>query len=385
MVRHCLEKKLNVVAILILFITTMNANAQVVNPAMGTSPWKFANPTPIGYSLSDMSFIDDNLGLAVGANGGIARTTDGGRNWVAIPFKYVTNTNSVALANFNDVHFVTPTIAYAVGSSGVMVKSVDGGINWTQINTPLTALARNINGLYFLNKDSGYIGGAAINTTNTTSINDAPKVYFTRNGGASWDSLSTPFRPQQNAVTLSGFNTGEIQRIHFVNDSVGYVSGSCGSSIANYSAILWKIEKNVVKDYSIHRTKFGITATTGSYTPATQTYKGLLGINDSLVLISSLNNNVVIRVRTGKNDSTASTAPAIYGAYERGVYEIVIWLNSTATPFPANLATSVAGQMHQIKKGPGGKILLASGNSILTSTDNGTSWSISKPHPATVS
>jgi hypothetical protein len=184
-----------------------------------------------------------------------------------------------------------------------------------------------------------------------------------QNGGVA--GFITPPESQQNNVTLSGFNNAEIHRIYFVNDSVGYASGSCGNAIANFSAILWKIEKNVVKDYSIHRSKFGISATTGSYTPATQTFKGLIGINDSLVLISSLNNNVVIRVRTGKNDSTASAVPAVFGAYERGSYEIVIWLVSTATPFPANLVSGVAGQMQQLKKGTGGEIFLTAGNSMI--------------------
>lgn len=391
MVKRCLQTnycRLTLFCLLALFFllaATKGLNAQVTNPAMGNSPWKFANPQPIGYGFSDMSFIDNNTGLAVAPSlGGIMRTTDGGRNWDGIAYKYVTNTGGVSLASFNDVQFVTPTIAYAVGSGGLMIKSTDGGINWSPLTTPLTPRGRNINALHFLNKDTGYIGGAAINTTNGTDINDAPKVYFTRNGGASWDSLVTPFRPQQNNVTRSGFNTAEIQRIHFVNDSVGYVSGSCGQSIATYSAILWKIEKHVVKDYSIHRTKFGITATTGSHTPSTQTYKGLLGINDSLVLISSLNNNVVIRVKTGKNDSTQQVAPAIFGAYERGVYEIVIWLNSTATPFPASLAGNVAGQMQQIKRGPDGKIYITCGSSILISNSLGSSWTYTRVHPNTV-
>jgi len=389
MVRLCFKKRNNLFLTAILLVITVSLQAQFSNPPMGESPWKYVNPNTFGYTFSDMSFVDDNNGLAVsggalGSSGAIMRTTDGGRNWQAVTFKYVTSTGSVALGSFNDVHFVTPSIAYAVGSGGLMIKSTDGGINWAVVSTPLTTLGRNINALHFLNKDTGYIGGAAINTTNTTNINDAPKVYITRNGGSTWDSLTTPFRRRQDNATLSGFNTAEIHRIHFVNDSVGYVVGSCGQAIANYSAILWKIEKNVVKDYSLHRSKFGITATTGSYTPATQTYKGVIGVNDTLVLLSSLNNNVVMRVKTGKNDSTASAVPAVWGAYERGVYEIIIWLNSTATPFPANLVGNVAGQMPQLKRGPGGKIFLTSGSTILNTTDNGTSWSFTKPHPVSV-
>lgn len=389
MKRNCFLTGPSFRVFIIFLILCQGVTAQITNPPMGSSPWKYTNPQPFAYPFTDMSFIDNSTGLAVsggalGVSGAIMRTTNGGVNWQAVTFKYATSTGSVALGSFTDVHFITSTTAYAVGSGGLMIKSTDGGINWVKINTPLTALGRNINALHFINKDTGYIGGAAINTSNTTNINDAPKVYVTRNGGNTWDSLATPFRPQQNNITLSGFNQSEIQRIHFVNDSVGYVSGSCGNAVANYSAILWKIEKNVVKDYSIHRSKFGISATTGSYTPATQTFKGLLGINDSLVMISSLNNNVVIRVRTGKNDSTASAAPAVFGAYERGVYQIVIWLNSTATPFPANLVGYIGGQMPQIKKDANGKIYLASGNAVIYSSDNGTSWNYSFPHPSGV-
>jgi gliding motility-associated-like protein len=89
-------------------------------------------------------------------------------------------------------------------------------------------------------------------------------------------------------------------------------------------------------------------------------------------------------VHTGKNDSTASAAPAVFGAYERGVYEIVIWLNSTSTPFPANLVGVVAGQMQQMKLGPSGRVYVSAGGMILNSIDNGTTWRYTRPHPATV-
>jgi gliding motility-associated-like protein len=272
-----------------------------------------------------------------------------------------------------------------VGPFGVMIKSTDGGINWTQLPTPLTPFNKNVNGLHFINKDTGYIGGQSITSGNTTNINDAPKVYFTRNGGATWDSLVTPFRPAQNTPTLSGFNTTEIQRIYFVNDSVGYICGSANAS-TNLSAILWKFEKGVLKDYSLHRTKFGISATTGTaanHGPSTQTYKGLIAVNDSLVLISSNSNGIVVRVRTGKNDSTANAVPAIYGAYERGKYEIVVWIGGTATPFPTN-AGLISSAMWQLKKAPNGNIIMTNGSRIAFSSDNGTTWASTQATPSTL-
>jgi len=383
MVKQSFKTTFSLLAVIILLITGLNSKAQL-NPAIGNSPWKYVVPYQHGFNLNDMSFIDNKTGLAVGANGAIARTTDSGRNWQYIPFKFINPANSVVLASFSDVQFVTPTIAYAVGLSGVMVKSTDGGLNWSQLTTPLTGLSRNINGLHFLNKDTGYIGGAAINTTNTTNINDAPKVYFTKNGGATWDSLVSPFRPQQNAVTLSGFNSGEIQRIMFVNDSVGYISGTCGQASPNYSSILWKFEKGILKDYSLHRTKFGVSITTGTGsnpTQCTQSYKGLLGINDSLVIISSNTNGIAVRVRTGKNDSTANAVPAIYGAYEKGKYELVVQSNTNPSIPPNSGLTT--GPMWHIRKTANGTLVIPTGNRIAFSIDNGTTWTSTQILPIT--
>ena len=379
----CFTKKISLLLFVIIMMTGLNSIAQL-NPAVGAGPWKYVTPFQHGFNMNDMSFIDNKTGLAVGSNGAIARTTDSGRNWVYIPYKFINPANSLALANLNDVQFVTSTVAYAVGSAGLMIKSTDGGLNWTPVVNPLTPFSKNINGLYFLNKDTGYIGGAALNTTNTTGINDAPKVYYTKNGGVSWDSLATPFRPQQNNVILNGFNQSEIQRIVFINDSIGYISGSCGQSSPNYSAILWKFEKGVLKDYSLHRTKFGVSITTGiGSNPAqgTQTYKGLVAVNDSMVIVSSNTNGIAVRVRTGKNDSTANAVPAIYGAYERGKYEIILQLNTNPT-IPAG-STLSPGPMWHIKKAPNGNLIMSDGNRIAFSSDNGTTWSSTQILPAT--
>src|SRR5688572_169538 len=362
----------------LLFGNAFFAQAQL-NPSMTSNPLKYVNPFQYGFVLQDISFVDNSNGLAVGFNGSIARTTDGGFNWQYLFYKYVSPApaNQVTMATFSDVQFVTPTIAYAVGLSGVMIKSTDGGITWTPVVTPLTALSKNINGLHFVNKDTGYIGGQAINTTNTTNINDAPKVYFTRNGGATWDSLITPFVPQQNATTLNWNNQKEILRIHFVNDSVGYVSGNAGSNFTGgTSPLLWKIEKDVITDYCLHRTKFGMT--TGSTTPLSQRYLGLMAANDSVVIMGGTN-SIAVRVKTGKNDSTSNAAPAIYGAYSRGTYEVIVWLQTTPG-LPVNLA-NFAGTISHLRKTSDGKILMQIGKGIVQTADNGVTWTIPSQPP----
>ena len=354
----------------VMMIASLKSNAQL-NVPMGNNPWKYVNPFQYGFLVQDMSFVDNNNGLGVGTSGAITKTTDGGYSWQYIFFKYVSPANQVSLPSFNDVHFVTPSVAYAVGNSGVMIKSTDGGSNWTQIATPLTALSKNINGLHFLNKDTGYIAGAAINTTNTTNINDAPKIYITRNGGATWDSLVTPFVRQETNASLNWNNNKEIFRLHFVNDSVGYATGNAGSG---QSSLLWKIEKNIITDYCLHRSKFGLS---GTHSPSVSVYKGLVGINDSTVLISSTNNGFIVRIRTGKNDSTASAAAPIYGAYVKGTYEMVAISNTNPTS-PPNLPFALS-PMNHMKKAPDGKIFIVNAQTVAFSPDNGTTWTGSYP------
>ena len=53
--------------------------------------WFWQNPLPQGNTLLDMSFVNQNLGWAVGYNGTILKTTDGGENWfflIAVQITY---------------------------------------------------------------------------------------------------------------------------------------------------------------------------------------------------------------------------------------------------------------------------------------------------------
>ena len=46
-----------------------------------SAQWYWQNPLPTGNFLSDVYFIDESTGWAVGENGTIVKTTDGGTNW----------------------------------------------------------------------------------------------------------------------------------------------------------------------------------------------------------------------------------------------------------------------------------------------------------------
>jgi gliding motility-associated-like protein len=394
-----------------------------------TTNWKFSNPKQMGITFLDVDFFDNNNVIAVGGAGGIAKSTDGGRNWKYGPFSFVSSASNGSLlttATLNDVHYITATVAYAVGDRGCMAKTTDGGQNWSFVNTPLFPNTKNINAVWFLNKDTGYIGGQ------TNSIDSIPKLYITKNGGTTWDSIAAP--PSNGKSRVGYINNvnipsvldnvdakgKDIYRIEFLNDSVGYVCGSASSLFPRASqsanattclpnggnltgsggnaALLWKINKGVITDYSLTKERLGYTGIntntvicTTSYnsagvTPVGQTYRAMGILNDSSVVLMSFNNNTVVRVNTGKNDSTLNVNNV--GVYEKGKYQILNFPfpptggPNAGPPIPA-VQVLLASNPYNMRRAASGKLYTA-GNfgRVWTSIDNGTNWIEERSYPA---
>ena len=382
-----------------------------------STDWKFSNPKQFGFTVIDVDFFDNNNAIAVGSDGGIGRTTDGGSNWTYGVFTYTNPAGLTAKANFIDVHFISSTIAYAVGSLGVMAKTTDAGITWSFVNTPLYANTKNINTCWFLNANKGYIGGA-----NNNTIDSLPKMYVTLNGGSTWDSIAAP---PVNGVTRVGYINNpnvpsvlypvnaklkEIYRIEFTSSGIGYICGQ-GSPLfpavsvnassttclpgtgtlttgAHTAALLWKFQNGVLTDYSISKERIGysgintntVTCTTGfgNLTPAAQTYRAMNIINDSMVVIMSFNNNTVVRVRTGTNDFTGNLNNS--NALEKGKYEVLNYPfpptggPQAGTPIPP-VQVLLASNPYQIRKAANGKLFVAAGfGRMFSSVDTGRNW-----------
>jgi gliding motility-associated-like protein len=417
MMKHCPEKYQK--SLLLIFFSLLSAVIFGQGGQYNTTNWRFSNPQPFGITIFDVDFFDNNNVIAVGSDGGIVRSTNSGANWTYGPFTFTTPAGVLTKPSFSDVHFVTANVAYAVGNQGCMVKSTDGGASWSFVNTPLYANGRNINAVWFLNKDTGYIGGQ-LNTPDSL-----PKLYFTRNGGTTWDSIAAPAANGKSRVgyinnvnlpsSVVDINSKatEIYRIEFINDSVGYVCGSASSLFpavpggsansttclpnggtltgsASNAALLWKVTKGVITDYSLSKERLGYTGIntntvtcTTSYnsagvTPTGQTYRAMNILNDTAVILMSFNNNCVVRVNTGKNDSTLNVNVA--GRYEKGKYIILNFPfpptggPNAGPPIPAVQVLN-ASNPYVIKKAPNGK-LFATGNfgRLNTSVDNGVNW-----------
>ena len=78
---------------------------------------------------ADIFFINDTTGFAV-AGGSLFRTTDSAQNWVQ---KFTGG------ARLRSVFFADPSTGYAVGDNGTIIKTTDGGDVWVPQGSPATA------------------------------------------------------------------------------------------------------------------------------------------------------------------------------------------------------------------------------------------------------
>jgi len=156
----------------------------------------------IGQDIYSIFFIDTNYGWAVGWNGKIVATTNGGANW--------TQQTSGITAVLYDVFFISQAVGWIAGDGGKLLKTTNGGGNWVQLPafTNLSLLS-----VIFVDQNTGWVCG------------DQGKVFTTTNGGTNWTAQSTGL--SMNEALFS---------IHFVNSQTGWATG--GSFVNNSCVVL---------------------------------------------------------------------------------------------------------------------------------------------------
>ena len=144
--------------------------------------------------MNDIQIVDQNVAYACGGHhmdafkGVIAKSTNGGATWDAIP-------HSIAQNNFTALHFFDATHGL-VAASGLWLTA-DGGVSWLPITLP--SGVNSVKNLYFVNAMNGY----AV-TTGTT------RLIRTTNGGLSWSTVSMPTTDLGNDVNFFDANHGLV-------------------------------------------------------------------------------------------------------------------------------------------------------------------------------
>ena len=128
----------------------------------------FLDPTTgfkLGYGA--MHFINSNTGWVSSNNGLIAKTMDGGNTWIQTPLPGVTS-------GISNLFFLNDNTGYAVGASpNILGKTTNGGASWFVVDS----LPANGLGFYALNESVMFFGSGTASS------------YKSTNGGLSWSLM----------------------------------------------------------------------------------------------------------------------------------------------------------------------------------------------------
>jgi photosystem II stability/assembly factor-like uncharacterized protein len=164
----------------------------MVNGAIGQ--WFWQNPLPQGNLLSSVFFTDANTGYAVGYDGTILKTTNGGTDWTA--------QSSGTTKWLHLVYFTDANTGYAVGYDGTIIKTTNGGTDWTALSSGTTA---HLLSVCFTDANIGYaVGGSGT-------------IFKTTNGGTDWTAQS------------SGAGWNSLNSVYFTDANTGYAVGDGGT------------------------------------------------------------------------------------------------------------------------------------------------------------
>ncbi|HQY20214.1 MAG TPA: YCF48-related protein [Ignavibacteria bacterium] len=169
-------KKIIILVFLYLF-SVLNSEAQWIQQNSGTN-----------QNLYDIEFINEKTGWAVGDAGVVIKTTNGGTNWLYLP-----NPSPLISPNLWSVCPIDENIVYVTSSGDFIMKTTNGGLNWDVLHS-CPSCNSSTKGIYFLNKDTGWVLGAY-------------KVFRTYDGGITLDSFYVPWFTNFD-IYFKDINTG---------------------------------------------------------------------------------------------------------------------------------------------------------------------------------
>jgi photosystem II stability/assembly factor-like uncharacterized protein len=190
--------------------------------------WEIQYSEPSGARIHSLHAVNDQTVFAVGSEGIILKTTDGGKDWE----KQRSGTEQTLFhVFFRDDH-----LGWACGDSGIFLSTTNGGGSWSVQQTPVVS---RLNKLFFTDDLNGWAvgrSGTILHTTNSgkswsiqnsRSAESLKSVYFldpgygfavgwngtalkTTNGGHVWTTVQLPVRGQYQDVAFSRSGFGMI-------------------------------------------------------------------------------------------------------------------------------------------------------------------------------
>ena len=165
--------------------------------------------------INDFYFLNANTGFAVGYNGIILKTNDGGTSW--------NFSGSLGAGTYRSVWFVDPTTGFIASHGKKIKKTVNGGENWADWVSEETTFNHFFEIRFF-------------NATTGVAIGDGGVIFRTVDAGENW-----------TRATVTPAASGQLWGLEIVSESVGYASGQSGQIyVTNDAGASWsKQETNL--------------------------------------------------------------------------------------------------------------------------------------------
>ena len=230
------------------------------------------------YSCNAIYMIDKNEGYAGGDNGRVYRTTDGGKNWIAIGSISVTLTDISFPPNgdtgyccgfYGNIHAITPSdVTKMTSNINGNLSSISFPVNseegWVCGGVVIRHYKNNIwngdqeypyggyNAIYMVDSLNGWVGGDDgiiahtedgqnwyeqtnpsqnsivdiffLDENNGWAIGTGGKIIYTTNRGANWN------------VAGAGLTSYTLTGVHFTSPTNGYVVGN-GKTLLKYGEL----------------------------------------------------------------------------------------------------------------------------------------------------
>ncbi|WPR74796.1 YCF48-related protein [Algoriphagus sp. NG3] len=164
----------------------------IIRTRDGGTTWEEL-PVSFEGKLLDVVFYDETTGVAVGENGLILKTKDSGNSWNQIPSGGTQAISSITLSSDGNL--------IATSAGGQILRSTSRGDSWTKIPS---GTSQNLNDIKFINADTAYIVG------------NQGIILRSYDGGNKWSSLNTGLSADLNGVAFS-------------TPLIGYVVGAGGA------------------------------------------------------------------------------------------------------------------------------------------------------------
>lgn len=188
-------------------------NGTILNTLNGGALWT-AQTSNTDQRLSSVHFIDENTGWITGGQDSgeqapLLKTTDGGQNWQLMSYSF-------SAAFVKDIFFVDDSTGWVIKSDSIYI-SKDGGVSWTterfasSVESPLDNV-----GIYAISDEVAFVAGSRkiSGTTKTATVFDRrPQIdpaFWGFDGSNQIDNSET------------------LKCITFADDSVGFLGGNQG-------------------------------------------------------------------------------------------------------------------------------------------------------------